>query len=428
MPCRSRWQNGGKGHHNGSGKKGYGKGYGKSKGFFRNKGKGKSKWAPREGFGGKGSYGFYQKTLTGSFGEAKRLSPVRPIKELKKAVHFRLDTDDDDPVLLLGKLQAREAKPSEEAGASASAEKSCEKRLDFSFATNVYNSSSTFHTVLGEKRRGLLVDPGAASGLIGSETLRDMLENCVSKSQSEQVSWKYDKTNNVSGISGSAESTLGEVSLPVNLAGASGSFRADVLGGEGSLCPALLSNPALRKQHAAILSNYFTNGDGVMAILGEGQESEHRSGRWHFLRLLLTDSGHYLLPVDDPRPVSQDTINDVNKLFFAWGSEIASRWDDVRHCFLQGNGDLKHRERERYPKVREVKEAMMTEQLSSTTTRSLPHEAASSSQTFSTTTDTTAATTEAETKCVDSSPREAASSSGLPPVRRSLPTKQRQTA
>ena len=70
--------------------------------------------------------------------------------------------------------------------------------------------------MLGEKRRGLLVDPGASFGLIGSERLS---------------------------------------------------------GGEGSLCPALLSNPALLKQHAAILSS-FTNADGVMAILGGDQDAE----------------------------------------------------------------------------------------------------------------------------------------------------------
>ena len=140
--------------------------------------------------------------------------------------------------------------------AETSHESSASKRLDFSFATfavEVYNHASTVHTVRGEKRRGLLVDPGAASGLIGSETLRDLMEHCLDQDSKKDVKWCHGKTNNVSGISGTPGESLGEVHLPLHMGGSTGRFSADVLGGEGSLCPALLSNPALRKQRAAIL-------------------------------------------------------------------------------------------------------------------------------------------------------------------------------
>ena len=177
--------------------------------------------------------------------------------------------------------------------------------------------------------------------MIGSETLRDLLEHCVPESKTDMVQWRYDRTSNVSGISGNPEATLGEVSIPLCLSGADGSYKADVLGGEGSLCPALLSNPALRKQKAAILSDYFQSGDGVMAVRA------HDDDDWHYLRLLLTDSGHYLLPADDKREVSDHTKGAVRKQLYTWANEIRQRWSDVRHCFLSETHSPTCRERER---------------------------------------------------------------------------------
>ena len=229
------------------------------------------------------------------------------------------------------------------------------------------------------------MDPGAASGLIGSETLRDLMEHCVSSDEAAQVTWRYDKMSSVSGISGSPESTLKEVSLPISLAGAHGSFRADVLGGEGSLCPASLSNPAVRRQHAAILTNYFHNDNGVLAFLGDSNDKEDESApptsrKWHYMRLLLTDSGHYLLPTDDTRPISKDTSNDVNSIFTTWSSEISEKWNDVRHCFLQSNPGSRHREHERY--VNHDNHVTTP----NTAFKASEQPAASNSQTFSTTT------------------------------------------
>ena len=54
-----------------------------------------------------------------------------------------------------------------------------------------------YFTVKGEKRRGLIVDPGAASGLVGSETLRDLVENCV---KGKNFTIDKDKVVPVSGI------------------------------------------------------------------------------------------------------------------------------------------------------------------------------------------------------------------------------------
>ena len=323
--------------------KGYGKGYGGhgKKGFSKSKGKGKGKWQPRsKGKGRSKGYHGFSKTLTQSFNVGKTSwTPEKPTK----AVHFRLDHEDQDPVISFKGVKD-EATGSDKS--SVGQEAPVPKKLDFTFATfttEVYNHTASFHTVRGEKRRGLLVDPGAASGLIGSETLRDMMEHCVGHDGYGEVTWCHEKTNNVSGISGQAEETLGEVHLPLHMGDALGRFSADVLGGEGSLCPALLSNPALRKQRAAILCDYFANGDGVLVVPGDKEITDKEQPEWSYIRLLLTDSGHYLLPTDDRRPVSQNTKREVAGHMFTWSRDIEARWSDVRHCFLQ----CKSRERER---------------------------------------------------------------------------------
>ncbi|CAE7923898.1 Smok2b, partial [Symbiodinium necroappetens] len=134
------------------------------------------------------------------------------------------------------------------------------------------------------------------------------------------------------------------VEIPLDISGAEATFKADVLGGEGSLCPALLSNPALRRQRAAVLTNWFNNGDGALCVQNEAGDS-------HVMRMLLTDSGHYLLPTDERHSMPKDDANAVKMKLACWSKEIAARWDDlrpeVRHCFLQ-QPQVSTRERERY--------------------------------------------------------------------------------
>ncbi|CAE6930753.1 unnamed protein product [Symbiodinium sp. CCMP2592] len=293
--CGSRWHSSGSCPVASNSSYGGGKGKGKPKGYGSpggwkgkskkgfGKGKGKGKWM-NKGKGskgrGKGYHGYVsEKTLVGSFGESRGLAT--PPKA--KVVHSKLDHD-DSPVLPLGaRTKAAEATTGEKAEAAA-ATSSLPKTLDFTFATGVYSDSLSYHTILGEKRWGLLVDPGAASGLVGSETLRDLMEHCLPGDQARTVQLRHDRTS-VSGINGTPEQTLGEVSLPLRMLDMNGTFSAEVIGGEGSLCPALLSNPALRKQSAAILTNHFENGDGVL-ILRDGRDN------WKYLHILLADSGH----------------------------------------------------------------------------------------------------------------------------------------
>ena len=281
------------------GKGGYSKGYGKPRGSKGKGKKGKSKWSPYRGYGkgyggygkkggsgygGGGYFGFSDKKLNNSFhGPPARSSPL-------KKKHVRFEDEGQDMILHLNRPKASLVSVSSEgvtepSNEEPSASTAVEKRLDFSFAMGIFSSLESYHTVKGDKQRGLLVDPGAASGLIGSETLRDLL-SVLPQARQGEVTWNHQKTHNVSGISGNPEATMGEVTIPLTLAGASGDYRADVLGGDGSPCPALLANPALRRQRAAILTDYFENGDGVLVVQKADQER-------HYLRILLTDSGHY---------------------------------------------------------------------------------------------------------------------------------------
>ena len=173
-----------------------------------------------------------------------------------------------------------------------------EKVLSFAMFLRGHEEA-TYHTVKGEKRRGLLIDPDAASGLIGSETLKDIMEHCLPRErQQDHVSWSQ-KTTSVAGFSGEADETLGEVMLKLSTSNRDISYRGDVLGGAGSLCPALVTlvgNPTLRQQKAALDSEWFSNGDGLLVIHGEEMLGPDKKPV--LIRLLLTDSGHYLLPVD----------------------------------------------------------------------------------------------------------------------------------
>ena len=375
--CGSKWHsaascpvNGGQGKGSGKGspgfsggKGGYGKGYGKPRpskgsGYGKGKGKkGKSKWSPCRGYGkgygghgrkgghgyGGGSYfGFSEKKLNNSFhGPSSRPSPT-------KKKHVRFEDENPDTILHLNRPRASMAAESvegnqEDTAEDQSTQPSIEKRLDFSFALGIFSSLESYHTVKGDKRRGLLVDPGAASGLVGSETLRDLL-SVLPQEKQQEVKWNHQKQHNVSGISGNPESTMGEVTIPPTLSGAHGDFRADVLGGDGSLCPALLGNPALRRQRAAILTDYFENGDGVLVVQKPDQER-------HYLRILLTDSGHYLLPVDEHCDVTEQDASKVSSQLSLFASAIRTRWSDVRHCFLQQSScSTPERERCELPK------------------------------------------------------------------------------
>ena len=215
---------------------------------------------------------------------------------------------------------------------------SSRKHLNFPVQVNQNcetDAVSSYHMIKGIKRRGLLVDPGAAAGLIGSETLRDLVEECLKPhGLQEQIQWTERRTS-VTGISGKGDETLAEVSFQFSLEGdKTGTFTGDVLGGEGSLCPALVSNPSLRSLRAVICSDWFTNGDGLLICpSADDQQTKENT----MIRLLLTDSGHYIIPMDKNPPVHEDEQKKA-KMFMHTVLNISSQqWSDVhqtnKYCF-----------------------------------------------------------------------------------------------
>ena len=217
-----------------------------------------------------------------------------------------------------------------------------EKQHSFNFPTfhNTYMDGQYF-SVKGEKRYGLLIDPGAASGLVGSDTLRELVDQCVKPAgrQGEMVI-DHGKVVPVSGINGTTESTLGQVTVPLVSGGHALTYTADVLGGEGSYCPALVGNPALRDMNAVIFSNWFQGGDGLIMVGAPQEDIMHH----RMFRLLLTDSGHYMLPTDQGN--SEKVPGQAKREAVLFCAKAAARstelWTDVhprvQHCFVSSVG------------------------------------------------------------------------------------------
>eukprot|EP00959_Pyramimonas_sp_CCMP1952_P045112 942249-Pyramimonas_sp.AAC.1 len=95
------------------------------------------------------------------------------------------------------------------------------------------------HTVRGDKRRGIIIDPGAAEGLGGTETLREICQALLwPRGKSLEVKPSAAK---LSGIDGVPNPSMGLGKLPLNLTALpNASFTMDMPGGSGSRCPLLM--------------------------------------------------------------------------------------------------------------------------------------------------------------------------------------------
>lgn len=149
-----------------------------------------------------------------------------------------------------------------------------------------------FTCINGRSRPGLIVDPGAARGLIGSDSLREIINSVLRPAGKDHlVKWKP-SNNKFTGISTDEQKSIGLVNFPIGLLGISNStYTADVIGGPSSRCPGLVPLITLLAQGCVISCGYFSNKDGIMGI-----RSPHG---FCAQRLYLTDSGHYLLPIDN---------------------------------------------------------------------------------------------------------------------------------
>ncbi|CAE8636274.1 unnamed protein product, partial [Polarella glacialis] len=195
------------------------------------------------------------------------------------------------------------------------------------FPTDHEDWSSLYHSVRGVKRHGLLIDPGAASGLIGSDTLKEFRDEILLPLGVDIIC--RPTTQNVSGISGKPEPALSRVTMPIFPGIKSSTFTADVIGKQGSKCPALLPNPSMRAANMGLLTNFFENGDGMLIV--------HDNGKRLLYRCLLTESGHYILPTDNVKNnnnVDEKATRKASAFYAAVLQDATQQWSDINAVYL----------------------------------------------------------------------------------------------
>ena len=121
------------------------------------------------------------------------------------------------------------------------------------------------YSINGVPAHGFVVDPGASAPLIGTETFR---RHVVANLRPRGIGYKISKTNNrYTGISGCADTASGRVDMPIGLEGVGLAFwKTDLLGGTGSLCPALLANSSLLALKAASVTDVSPKHGGIISL------------------------------------------------------------------------------------------------------------------------------------------------------------------
>ena len=167
-----------------------------------------------------------------------------------------------------------------------------------------------FHFVRGKKMHGILIDPGAAKGLVGSDTLHEIIVNVLKPATIHKRATWHKSNNKFTGISADPQLSLGMVQFPIGLKGCKHvEFFCDVIGGASSKCPALMPLISMLNTGCLISCGYFSSGDGVLGM--RMQDVSFRTQR-----LLYTDSGHYLLPIHHFNKPADENPNKITKQDF----------------------------------------------------------------------------------------------------------------
>ena len=302
----------------GFGRKGFGKfGKGKGKGFGKRKGSGYGGYGHRKGFGRKG---FWMDNENYMGASAMRHSKIglsftkEPESPVYKERTILQDSPDRTEFLHGGRRVRFDEKKEIIADDEETVVKT--KKLNFPQVENAEN----FHMVRGRRVCGLLVDPGASSGLVGTDTLKELLESgMVPEERHQEITWGP-ATTTVTGISGQSDDTLARVSLPFGIGedAVPANYTADLIGGAGSTCPALLPNTSLRQLRTVMLTQWYDNGDGVMICSTNGLRVDDPKAQLVVMKLLLSESGHYILPVN--REDQQMSDNEMRRITSLWKS------------------------------------------------------------------------------------------------------------
>ncbi len=166
-----------------------------------------------------------------------------------------------------------------------------------------YNSTVDFthmFTVQGQYVHGVIVDPGAATSLSGTETIRRYVDDVLTpQGYSIRI---YPTEATFTGVDGITKPGLGRCVLPLLLTGSVDvTWTTNLLGDEGSTCPCLLANDTILFYNGTVYTNILPNKDGILSLVLQKPNGRQAS---FFFRLLLTDSGHYILPIDGRRRVN----------------------------------------------------------------------------------------------------------------------------
>ena len=107
---------------------------------------------------------------------------------------------------------------------------------------------------------GLLVDPGAARGLIGTRTRQDYYDQ-VLRHHEYRIEYRQSHAT-LSGIEGKPRPAKDACSIPFGIAGDVIWFDCDSIDGHGSNCPALLSNATFVSKKMTSMASFFKKTGG----------------------------------------------------------------------------------------------------------------------------------------------------------------------
>ena len=156
------------------------------------------------------------------------------------------------------------------------------------------------------------MDPAASSGLIGSEAHRDLFDSgMVPPEKASEITWGAAQTT-VTGISGQSDQTIARISIPFGIGTEDAEHTADIIGGDGS--------------------KWYDNGDGVMICSLNGHRPDDPAANLVAMKLLLAESGHYILPVNKE---DQDMSLNEQKEILAWWKGRSSK-----HTVAREQSDL----------------------------------------------------------------------------------------
>ena len=117
----------------------------------------------------------------------------------------------------------------------------------------------------GKPVHGLVVDPGAASGLMGTDTMREYITDHLQ--YTDMALSLFPSNNTFSGINGNDDPSIAVALVPLGVKGVDNiAFKTDLIGGSGSHCPGLMPLETLITYMASLFYDILDHHDGVLVL------------------------------------------------------------------------------------------------------------------------------------------------------------------